>query len=167
MLARVRPLRGAGLVAVLLVLAACRTIYPDLDQRVTQGPTAAELWTLRMMEQARREPSFEEKRAFESEIDDRIGRYLRENPDAANALNVSTFRFLKQVTVGMEKGQVEILLGAPTTTTRDAAQMQSLSRHYWPEIRGKADEAWSYPLGWVIYFSDSKVVDITQYFPRT
>jgi hypothetical protein len=167
MLARVRTLRGAGFVAILLVLAACKTILPDIDQRVTQGPTATELWTLRMMQQARREPSFDEKRSFESEMDDRIGRYLRDNPEAANALNVSTFRFLKQVTVGMDKGQVEILLGTPATTTRDAAQMQSLSRHFWPDIRGKADEAWSYPLGWVIYFADSKVVDITQYMPRT
>jgi hypothetical protein len=45
--------------------------------------------------------------------------------------------------------------------------MQNFARRHWPDIRGKADEAWSYPLGWVVYFSKSRVVDLTQYVPRT
>ena len=156
------------LVAVVLwVLAGCSVLLPPIDQRTTQGPTAAEFWTVRMMQQTGRSPSFEEKRHFEEDLDERIGRYLREHEDAASSLTVLSFRSLRQVTVGMDKAQVEILLGAPLTTTRDAAQMQNLARHHWPEIRGKADEAWSYPRGWVVYFSKSKVVDITQYVPRT
>lgn len=166
MLGRVRPLRAA-LVLLLFLAAGCKTMYPDIDQRTTQGPTAAEFWTVRVIQQTGREPSFEEKRHFDSEMDDRIGRYLRENQDAANSLTLLSFRSLRQVTVGMEKAQVEILLGTPLTTTRDAAQMRNFARHHWPEIRGKADEAWSYPLGWVIYFLKDRVVDITQYLPRT
>jgi hypothetical protein len=165
MLGRVKPPR-VGLVLLLLV-AGCATFVPTIDQRTSQGPTATEFWTVRMMQQTGRAPSFEEKRHFDEEMDDRIGRYLRDHQDAANSLTVMSFRSLKQVTVGMETGQVEILLGAPLTTTRDAAQMQNLARHHWSEIRGKADEAWSYPYGWVVYFSKSKVVDITQYVPRT
>jgi hypothetical protein len=82
---------------------------------------------------------------------------------------VISFRSLRQVTVGMDKAQVEILLGPPVTTTRDPAQMQSLARHHWPEIRDKArpDEAWTYPFGWVVYLRQSKVADITQYLSRT
>ena len=158
------------LVAVLLWLfAGCATILPPIDQRTTQGPTAAEFWTARMMVQTGRSPSFDEKRHFEDEIDERISRYLRENQDAANSTTVISFRSLRQVTVGMDKAQVEILLGAPVTTTRDPAQMQSLARHHWPEIRDKArpDEAWTYPFGWVVYFRQSKVADITQYLSRT
>jgi hypothetical protein len=117
------------------------------------------------MQQTGRAPSFEEKRYFEQEMDDRIGRYLSEHQEAANSLTLMSFRALKQVTVGMDKGQVEILLGPPVTTTRDAAQMQNLARHHWPEIRGKADEAWSYPFGWVVYFTKSRVVELTQYLP--
>ena len=157
-------------VAVLLcVLAGCATILPPLDQRTTQGPTAAELWTARVMQQTGRAPTFEEKRHFEDEMDERIGRYLRENQDAANATTVMSFRSLRQVTVGMDNAQVEILLGPPLTTTRDPAQMQSFARHHWPEIRDKTkpDEAWSYPFGWVVYFLRSRVADITQYLPRT
>jgi hypothetical protein len=157
-------------VALLLwLLAGCSTILPPLDQRTTQGPTAAEFWTVRVMQATGRAPSFEEKRHFDDEMDERISRYLRENQDAASSTTLMSFRSLRQVTVGMEKAQVEILLGPPLTTTRDPAQMQSLARHHWPEIRDKAkpDEAWSYPLGWVVYFRGPRVADITQYLPRT
>ena len=157
------------LAVLLCFLAGCTTILPPLDQRTTQGPTAVELWTARVMQQTGRAPSFEEKRHFENEMDERIGRYLREHQDAASSTTVMSFRSLRQVTVGMDKAQVEILLGAPLTTTRDPAQMQSFARHHWPEIRDKIkpDEAWSYPFGWVVYFSRSRVADITQYLPRT
>ena len=154
-----------ALVLALLVATGCSVIRPTIDQRTTQGPTATELWTVRVMQQTGRAPSFEEKRYFEQEMDDRIGRYLSEHQEAANSLTLMSFRALKQVTVGMDKGQVEILLGPPVTTTRDAAQMQSFARHHWPEIRGKADEAWSYPFGWVVYFTKSRVVELTQYLP--
>ena len=166
MLGRVKRPRVALL---LLLLAGCATILPPIDQRTTQGPTAAEFWTARMMVQTGRSPSFEEKRHFEDEMDERIGRYLREHEEAASSSTVLSFRSLRQVTVGMDKAQVEILLGAPVTTTRDPAQMQSLARHHWPEIRDKArpDEAWTYPFGWVVYFRQSRVADITQYLART
>jgi len=166
MLSRVNRLRAA---VVLVLVAGCATVFPTIDQRTTQGPTADELWTVRVMQQTGRQPSFEEKRHFEAEMDDRIGRYLREHEAAASSLSVMSFRSLRQVTVGMDKEQVEILLGPPLTTTRDAAQMQSLARHHWPEIRDKSkpEEAWAYPYGWVVYFSNSRVVDITQYLPRS
>ena len=166
MLWRVKRPRVA---VALLFLAGCAVLLPPIDQRTTQGPTAAEFWTARVMTQTGRAPSFEEKRHFEEEIDERISRYLRENESAANSLTVMSFRSLRQVTVGMDKQQVEILLGAPVTTTRDPAQMQSLARHHWPDVRDRAkpDEAWTYPFGWVVYFSNSRVADITQYLPRT
>jgi outer membrane protein assembly factor BamE (lipoprotein component of BamABCDE complex) len=166
MLIRVKRPRVA---LVLCLLAGCATILPPLDQRTSQGPTADEFWTARVMQQTGRAPSFEEKRHFENEMDERIGRYLREHQDAASSTTVLSFRSLRQVTIGMDKQQVEILLGPPITTTRDPAQMQNFARHHWPEIRDKTkpDEAWSYPFGWVVYFSRSRVADITQYLPRT
>jgi hypothetical protein len=165
MLCRVRQSRVG--VTLLLLLAGCATFAPTIDQRTTQGPTAAEFWTVRVMQQTGRAPTFEEKRHFEDDIDDRISRYLRDHQEAASSLTVMSFRSLRQVTVGMDKGQVEVLLGAPLTTTRDAAQMRNFARQHWSEIRGKADEAWSYRQGWVIYFSNARVVDITQHLPRT
>ena len=166
MLARVkRPLVAVAL----CLLAGCAVLVPPIDQRTSQGPTAAEFWTARVMTQTGRAPSFEERRHFEDEMDEQIGRYLRENQEAANSLTVTSFRSLRQVTVGMDKKQVEILLGAPMSTTNDPAQMQSLARHHWPDIRDKTtpEEAWIYPFGWVVYFRQSRVADITQYLPRT
>ena len=166
MLGRVKPLRAVRLLLLLsLAVTGCRTLVPDVDQRTPQGPAAVELWTLRMVQQTGREPTFEEKRLFQNDLDDRIGRYLREHEEAASSTTLMSFRGLNQVTVGMDKGQVEVLLGAPLRTTRDAAEMESLARRHWPDIRGKSDEAWTYPYGWVIYFSNSRVVDITQYRP--
>ena len=161
------PVKRPLVAVVLCVLTGCAVLVPPIDQRTTQGPTAAEFWTARVMTQTGRSPSFEERRHFEDEMDERIARYLREHQDAANSITVTSFRSLRQVTVGMDQGQVEILLGAPLTTTRDAAQMQTLARHHWPDIRDKAkpDEAWTYPFGWVIYFKESRVADITQYLP--
>ena len=42
--------------------------------------------------------------------------------------------------------------------------MEKLARRYWPSIKGNATEAWVYPEGWRLYFKDSIVVDITQYY---
>jgi hypothetical protein len=167
------PVKRPLVAVVLGLLAGCAVLVPPIDQRTTQGPTAAEFWTARVMTQTGRSPSFEERRHFEDDMDERIARYLRENQEAANSITVTSFRSLRQVTVGMDQRQVEILLGAPVSTTRDPAQMQALARHHWPDIRDKAkpDEAWSYPFGWVIYFRQSRVADITQYLqsslPRT
>ncbi len=81
----------------------------------------------------------------------------------SDTLTLQAFRFLHQVTVGMEKGQVEVLLGPAFTTSDDPQQMANWARRHWPLIRGRADEAWGYPFGWFFYFDKGKVVAITQY----
>ena len=81
----------------------------------------------------------------------------------ANALDVSTFRFLRQVTVGMDKEQVLILLGAPVAVSGDEAQMEKIARGYWADIKGNATEVWVYPLGWNMFFAGQRLIDITQY----
>src|SRR5438046_1446591 len=87
-----------------------------------------------------RYPTFEEKRHFEDELDARIAKYLRENQQvASDPLTVPAFRNAHQVTTGMEKGQVEVLLGRPFATSDDAQQMANWARRHWPEIRGRAE----------------------------
>jgi hypothetical protein len=157
--------RGAAVLACALIAAGCLTARPPIEQRSTQGPTAREMLEERMLIQAGREPTFEEKRQWDVEIEEKIGAYLRAHPDKANALDVSTFRFLRQVTVGMDKEQVMILLGPPVTTTGDQAEIEKIARSYWPNIRGNATEVWVYPLGWNMFFAGQKLVDITQYLP--
>ena len=162
-------MRGFAVVVVAVVLAAgCAAPTQTIDQRTSQGPSADEVWTAKILTANGRFPTFEEKRYFQDELDARISQYLREHEDAASdPLTVPAFRNLHQVTAGMQKGQVEVLLGPPFTTSTDAQQMANWARRHWSEIRGRADEAWGYPHGWIFYFKKDKVVDITQYLPGT
>jgi hypothetical protein len=156
-------LRALALVALTLMLGACagRTT----EQRTTQGPTAHELWMYRMVTTNGREPTFDERMYWQNDLEDQIGRYLRTHPEAANSLEVSTFRFYRRVAVGMTKDQVVILLGPPVKTTTDTAEMEKSAKKYWPVLKDRAKEAWAYPLGWFFYFADDRLVDITRSVP--
>jgi len=159
-------IQGVGrilLVASLLVLVACAS-YRTQEQRTTQGPLAEDLWMTSVIMANGREPNFDERRHWNNQIEYKISQYLHKHPEAANSIDVSTFRFIRQVSVGQSDEQVLILLGPPIEKTTDEAEMEKLARKYWPSIKGNATEAWVYPAGWRLYFKDSKVVDITQYF---
>jgi hypothetical protein len=152
------------LVAMALVLAACASA--PVEQRTTQGPTAEQIWLYRVITQNGREPTFEERGHWRDEMDRAISRHLVEHPEVANAPNVTSFRFLRQVTSGMTKEQVTILLAAPDSKTTDAAEMEKLAGKFGEQLRGRADEVWSYPLGWRLFFSGDRIVDITQFIRR-
>jgi hypothetical protein len=152
--------------AVVLALTACKTLQPPIEQRTTQGPTAEDLWMYKVVTTNGREPTFDERRHWQDDIDFRVGQYLREHPDAANSLDISTFRFLRRTAVGMTQEQVLILLGPPVARTTDPAEIEKLARKFWPAVKDQAKEAWVYPLGWYIYLADGRVVDITQYLER-
>ena len=154
------------LLAVALGLAACASSAPLVEQRTTQGPMADDVWAYRVLTMNGREPTFDERRHWESQLDLAIAQYLVKDQEFASSPQLSTFRMLRQPVVGMSKEQVLILLDAPDQTTTDAAEMEKLARKYWPQIRGKASEAWTYPLGWQLFFADSRLVDIIQYQPR-
>src|SRR2546426_11291843 len=86
-------------------------------------------------------------RHWQDQIDDRISRYLREHPEAANNLDVSTFRFYRRAAVGMSKEQITILLGPPENVTTRPAAMEKLARQDRPGIKGQARGARGAPLG--------------------
>jgi hypothetical protein len=162
---KLRPLLLAG--AVLVTLVACASVARrPVEVRTTQGPTAQELWAYRTVVQNGREPTFDERRHWDTAMEARIAEYLRQHPEAASSLDVSTFRFQRQVAVGMSKEQVLILLGPPDTVASSPLDMERLARRYWPDIKGNATEAWVYPLGWGMYFAGSRLIDITQYRPE-
>jgi hypothetical protein len=158
----IRGVRRILLVVVVLALAACAPRIKE--QRTTQGPLAEDLWTTMVILANGREPNFDERRHWTNQIELKISQYLHQHPEVANSLDVSTFRFVRQVSVGQTKEQVLILLGPPLVATTDPAEIEQLARAYWPAVRGtSAAEAWVYPAGWRLYFKDSRVVDITQY----
>jgi hypothetical protein len=151
-------------VVTVALLVGCAMRKP-IEQRTTQGPTAEQLWAWRVTSQQGRAPSFDERRHFDDQLELRIARYLHEHPEDANAFGVSTFRFDRQVAVGMSQEQVAILLGAPMAQTTDTAVMERRARKFWPDIKPHARAAWTYPLGWTVYFgAEERVVDITQFY---
>ena len=149
--------------AVVLAMAACASNRPPLEQRTTQGPLAEQLWIYRVATANGREPTFEERRHWERQLDAAISRYLTKDQEYANSPDVLTFRSDRQTAVGMSKEQVLILLGAPQRTTTDAGEIEKLAGKYWLDVQGQATEAWVYPLGWRFYFNGARLVDITQY----
>ncbi len=153
------------LVICALLVGGCFARRQAVDQRSTQGPTSTQMLNLRIMLESGREPTFEERRQWDGHVEEKISTYLREHPDKASALDVSTFRYLRQVTVGMDKEQVLILLGAPVSVSGDQAQMEKIARGYWTVIKGNATEVWVYPLGWNLFFAGQRLIDITQYVP--
>ena len=163
-LARVKS--TAAWLAAALLLTACMSLGPPLEQRTTQGPTARQFWTLKMMMMNNREPSIDERRHWEDQLDLEIQRYLTLHPEAANSLNVASFRFDKRVIAGMAKEQVLLLLGPPEGLTTDQGEMEKLARKYWKEMQGSVTEAWVYPLGWRFFFTGANLKEITQYLER-
>lgn len=149
--------------ALLLVLAGCASL-PAQERRAAQGPSAEEIWTARVMLSTGHEPSFDEKQRWDDQMDQRISQYLARHPELANSLGVTTFRITRQVTVGMERDLVLLLLGPPVTGAKDPAEVEKLARSFWPLVKANnPKEAWLYPQGWRLFLDDTRVVDITQY----
>ena len=161
----IRGVKGIVLVAGLLILAGCASARTK-EQRTTEGPMAEDLWALKVVLANGREPSFDERRRWDNQMEQRISLYLRQHPEAANSLDVSTFRFVRQVSIGQTTEQVLILLGPPILKIGDEKELEKLARQYWPVVKeNEPTEAWTYPAGWRLYIKDAKVVDITQYLP--
>ena len=146
-----------------LALAGCAsTLNPQIVERVPQGPKAQELFHYRSYLYNAREPSFDERRKWEDLLDDRVQKYLREHAEIEKATRYSDFRFWRQVVVGSSRDEVRTLLEEPDEQTIDPALMASMAQQHWPSMQARAKEAWVYPPGWVLYFDDEGVVDITR-----
>ena len=156
-------MKRVAILGLVLVLAGCYSMRTK-EQRTTEGPMAEDIWTLKSLIANGREPNFDERRRWDNAMEQKIGAYLRQNPEAASSVDVSTFRFIRQVTIGQTDEQVLILLGPPLARIADAAEMEKLARQYWPAVKeNEPSEVWTYPSGWRIYMKDRLVVDITQY----
>ena len=156
-------MKRVAILGLVLVLAGCYSMRTK-EQRTTEGPMAEDIWTLKSLIANGREPNFDERRRWDNAMEQKIGTYLRQNPEAASSVDVSTFRFIRQVTIGQSDEQVIILLGPPLARISDTAEMEMLARQYWPAVKeNEPSEVWTYPSGWRIYMKDRTVVDITQY----
>jgi hypothetical protein len=158
-----RPWVGAILLAVLG--AGCATGGQETVARTGLGPSAKELFVARSVRAYGRAPSFDETRRWQDQMDDRVNRYLREHPEVELSDRYPDFRLYRQVTPGSTRGEVKTLLEEPDERTVDSALMAVLAGRNWMTLQPKAKEAWVYPGGWVLYFDDQAVVEITRRGP--
>jgi hypothetical protein len=147
-----------------LALSGC--VLFTVEQRATHGPTAEEVWAHRFAAVNQRPPSFEEKLAFKDQLDGRMRRYLARNPGAEGSDRRADLAFWFQVSVGMTKEEVGLLLGEADAMTTEAAKMEALAGKFWPDLKPKAQEAWTYPEGWTLYFAGDVLIALTQHLRR-
>lgn len=142
-----------------LLATGCAT-HLDMAELTTQGPTAEELFTARSVAVNGRTPTFDEKRQWEGQVEERVFRYLREHPELEQTVRYTEFRFWWQVTTASTPDEVRILLDEPHEKTIDPARMAALAERHWPELEGKVREAWIYEPTWIIYFDGAGVVSM-------
>lgn len=152
---------AAGLLLVGALVGGCAIF--TVDQRATEGPTAEDVWKERFTLVSGRSPTFGETVGHAEEMDSRVRQFLRERPEVANSPRSMNLRVLRQVTVGMTKDEVVLLLGKPQEITQDAARMEVLARQWWAAVKPNAKEAWVYPGGWTLYFDGPTLADMTRY----
>ena len=154
-----RALRIGLVAAAGLLVSACASSPPIIEQ-TTRGPIAQEIQIARSFNANGRDMSWDEKRHYEEELEEKVFKYLREHHEFQNENRYSTFRFWRQVSIGSTKDEVKVLLNDPDERTIDPALMASMARRHWSQVQGKAKEAWIYPLGWVLYIDDKAVVSM-------
>jgi len=140
----------------------CACVGPtETVEQTPRGPTSLDVLAARSQALNGREPSFDEKRIWEDEVDMRVSKYLREHPELEQSPRYMEVRFWRQVAPGASRGEVEALLESPAERTIDPALMAALAERHWDDLSRKAREAWVYH-GWVIYFDDSAVVGMVR-----
>ncbi len=145
---------------VLAALAGCASPMAVV-QRATEGPTADEIYLARFIKGYGRPPTFNETMAWREQFDQRVAEYIRHQPGMVVSPRVSQFRVERRVAVGMTKEEVTLLAGLPEAIVADEAQMETVAKQFWPEVRKSAKEMWTYPAGWQFYFDSDKLVDLT------
>ena len=151
--------RSAAVAALGLLVGACLTPPPVLE-RTTRGPNAEEFFDQQSYATNGRPPSFDEKRIWQDQMDEKVKKYLRDHPEIEDTSRYTEFRFWRQVAPGSTPGEVKVLLGDPREQTIDPDMMAFYGEQHWVAVRSTAKEAWVYPRGWVVFFDDKGVVDM-------
>jgi hypothetical protein len=74
---------------------------------------------------------------------------------------VTQFRVERRVAVGMTKEEVTLLVGLPDAIVSDEKAMEAAARQFWPEVKKRAKEMWTYSGEWQFYFDGERLVDLT------
>jgi hypothetical protein len=152
--------RSALLLIALMTLAGCASSPPPV-QRATQGPRADDIYLTRFLSGYGRPPTFDETIAWREDFDRRVSEYISRQPGMIVSPRVTQFRVERRVAVGMTKEEVTLLAGLPDAVVSDEKVMEAAARQFWPEVKKRAKEMWTYSGGWQFYFDGDRLVDLT------
>ena len=103
-----KPMRLlVGLVAIALACAGCAADRFQKVDQTSQGPTGMDVLTARSQVMNGRDPSFDEKRIWETRADMRIAKYLRDHPELEQSPRYMDVRFWRQVDDGIKQRRTE------------------------------------------------------------
>jgi hypothetical protein len=151
--------------AIALACAGCAADRFEKVDQTSQGPTGIDVLTARSQVMNGRDPSFDEKRIWETRADMRIAKYLRDHPELEQSPRYMDVRFWRQVSAGAPRVEVEALLEEPQELTIDPALMAVLAERHWDDFGRRATEAWVY-YGWAIFFDDKEVIGMVRRVSR-
>jgi len=96
-----------------------------------------------------------------NQLELKISQYLHQHPEVANSLDVSTFRFVRQVS-SPDEGAGADPIGSADVDHHGQAELEKLAR-LWPAVQGtEALKHGCTRRAGAFYFKDATVVDITQ-----
>ena len=153
-----------AVLSVTLGVGGCGFWIPKTDIPGAYEPRAAcaeEMFYAKVSAASNREPNFDEKRQFKDhQMDEKVFKCLRDHPEIEQTTRYSEFRFGARCPEGSTPGEVRALLDEPLEQTTDPGLMKMKAKVHWAQISTTAKEAWTYPLGWVLYFDDKGVTDM-------
>src|SRR5712691_11417134 len=143
-----------------MTLAGCPSSRLQV-QRATQRPKADEIYLMRFLKGYGRPPSFDETMAWREDFDRRVAEYISRQPGMIVSPRVTQFRVERRVAVGMTKEEVTLLVGLPDAIVSDEKAMEAAAKQFWPEVKKRAKEMWTYSGAWQFYFDGERLADLT------
>lgn len=148
--------------ALLLAFASCYAFVPYVRKLENSGPDSVNDWANKYDKSQGRYPSNAEKAAIESQLKDKVARYIAANPGLTD-LKKSQLRTL-YVQLGMTKSEVRLFLNRPVAVNRDLKVMAEQADTLWPELQPGIDESWEYE-PYTYYFAGETLVNIIHRMP--
>ncbi len=140
---------------LLLCIASC-AFNNDIHKRTPFGPEAVNYWRERNFAW-NRGPSQQEVNVRTQQLRSEIERYIASNPHLTDRKK-SELRSL-QIRLEMTKAETQILLGPPLKTISVPKEIAERAKQYWPELKGRVDEAWDYR-PYTLFFQGEVLIDI-------
>ena len=148
---------GFTLLALVFSLSGC------FLKRIDRGaPTADGYWSWKYRVTHGRRPSDQEKAEYRKLVKAEVEEYLARHPERTKTVGLPSLMVWR----GMTKAEVLLLLKDSGKVIRDSQELARLAGKFWPELQGRADEAWSYYDydESILFFQGDTLIDILSTF---